>query len=106
MNPRILKIEREWVGKYIHHRNLLNKGRNELSWFTDVLKIFGVAGGLAYAELIRENLLFLAMSAMVYLFMCYMVGWWWETRHHFDLESEWGNERNPLTSDIRKAIKK
>jgi ABC-type phosphate transport system permease subunit len=94
------RIEREWVGKYIHHRNLLNKGRNELSWFTDILKIFGVAGGIAFSDAIVGNWVMLIIAAIIYLLVCYGVGFWWEKRHHFETENEWGNERNPFVKEV------
>lgn len=101
-----IKLEREWVGKYIHHRNLLGKGRGELSWLTDALKIFGWIGALAAIDVVRTQIEWFYLSIIGYLAISYLIGWYWDKRHHFDLESEWGNERNPTIQDIKKKVSK
>lgn len=102
----LIKAEREWVGKYIHHRNLLNKGRGELSYIEMALKLVAIPYGLAFAENIKQNPYALLFGVLGYMALCYFIGWWWDKRHHFDQENEWGNQRNPLANDIRRAIKK
>ena len=111
---KIKKVREKWlvcmnkhalIDAYIHHRNLLNKGRGEISWFSEILKIFGVIGGIAFAPIVAENLILLLIGAATYLGLCYVVGWWWEVRRYYHRESEWGNKRNPLADDIRAAIK-
>lgn len=101
-----LKLEREWVGKYIHHRNLFNKGKGELSWLTFIIQLLGLPWLFVFAEELKKNWLLLIAAALTYASFCYLIGWYWEKRRHFDLENEWGNERNPMLKKISKAVKK
>ena len=104
-----MKLTNDLIGWYIHHRNLLNKGRGEIAWLVDMIKT--VALGTAMVAIIfpgslagKEALIFI--FALAYLGICYSVGWWWEIRRYYQRENDWQNERNPFNQEIKDLITK
>lgn len=90
---------------YVHNRNQLNKGVQELYYFKQIgqylmagaviLKLFMDPDASIYVfVLIATGILFVATS--------WIIGKGWDKVNGYEIESAWGNARNTLTKDLRK----
>jgi hypothetical protein len=103
------KVER-YVVLYIHHRNLYNKGANEVAFFKSFANTQMYILWWLFARNVWPDLpvwLFLTVVPVVVLvkiFFNWLVGYWWDRNDLYDRESDWSNKRNPVMNGIEKQL--
>jgi len=100
-------ITQKQIQAYIHHRNLLNKGKGELEWAKNIIQIaaLGAVGFKVFGFSNTVSLMLSLISGFLYLVVSYFLGWWWEKRKAFDVEARWSMQRNPDIQEIKRARK-
>lgn len=100
--------------KYIHHRNLYDKGQSELGVFKNLISYQAVL----VTYLSADNLLVkfgldvpiwfvfagLAMAVILKIFVQWSVGWWWDKNQVFPKEADWSNLRNPVQKAVNEQL--
>lgn len=99
-----------WIGLYIHHRNLYNKGQGELGFFKTLVNVPSLMMfWLFVRSLVPEFPFWLFISSVpvlmgIKIISNWVVGWWWDKHDFYDRESDWGNNRNPIQKAISETL--
>jgi len=102
------------LDRYIHHRNLYNKGQAELGFFRNLVSYQAILVTYLAVDRILAKLgwsvsmwiIFMVLALLVVLkvgFQWY-VGYWWDKHQVFDREADWGNKRNLITKAISQKL--
>lgn len=89
-----------FLPKYIHHRNHVSKGSNELAFLRQPVQVVLLAK-IAYKNIPTYALVGLVIA---YLIGCKAFGWLWDKNKGYDFEAEWGNIRNPTIKYIKRKV--
>ena len=99
-----------WVDRYIHHRNLYNKGEGEIGF---ARRLVGIQP-LMLSWLFVKNLfpalpnwvVIVAIPVVIVLKIVanWTMGYVWEKKHFFEREQTWGNQRNILAKQINQKL--
>ena len=97
-------IKKAWV----HHRQLLARGRDEIGLFLSVIQI-SLLGGLFVKSLIQvsSKLVFLIVAGVFILLvlMQYFIGYLMDKSKIIENYIGWNASRNPLFKEILKILK-
>jgi hypothetical protein len=96
-----MKAFKVWA---IKHRNYIQKGMSEIYAFKAII-MFVTAVGLMFKYLLDRELpitLLIAIGILMTL-GCWLIGKLWDKAHLYDIETDFGNERNPA---MRKLLKR
>lgn len=94
--------------RYIHHRNLLQRGQQEIALY---IAIFNVSMLLSVflrtiMHLRATWIAFIVVMCIIgILATCYIFGWIYNKRGLFQVESKWLTSRNPDIQQIKDDVK-
>ena len=98
------------MGLYIHHRNLYNKGENEIGF---VRRLIGFQPLMITWLFIKSlfpglpNWIIIAaipLAVVSKIVANWVLGYLWDKRQLFDAETTWSNERNKLAKSIQRSL--
>lgn len=99
------------VNTYIHHRNLYNKGENEVSFIRRLVSFQPLMLMWLFLRDLFPGLptwiVIIAIPIVVILktLINWYVGYMWDRKQFFDNENNWQNKRNPVMRIIEENLK-
>ena len=99
-----------WMLVYIHHRNLYNKGQNELGFFKTLVNVPSLMVFWLFVRSIVPDFplwLFIVGCPVlmgIKITSNWVVGLWWEKHDFYDREADWSNTRNPISKAISENL--
>lgn len=82
---------------YISVRNYINKGMQETQYIKYLTYLLGID------RAVNSDLLSIMVLGASYIFLCLLIGLFWDWRRYFENDVEWSNRRNPF---VRKLLEK
>ena len=89
---------RMWL--YVTARHWLEKGMAELRFLTYFLYVIGVE------RAVSDRMGQAVLLGFAYFGACIVAGFLWDWFGCFSVEAEWKNQRNPLSKELRTALRK
>jgi hypothetical protein len=92
----------KWKRIFIDVRNRYSKGWAEINFFRYIIQM-----GLLIDIWLRSHgieivpMWFWIIAIITYFVLCWYIGYLWDKAHMYQLESEWGNKRNPFVKEMR-----
>lgn len=95
------------INQYVTFRNYVGKGQDLYKFVETIIKstAYGIIiyNGIKWLHFI-PSWPFYSMGIILVL-IYYLTGRFWDTSGGFQIENEWGNERNPSIQEIKKQTK-
>lgn len=93
-------ISEELIRKYVTFRNYFNKGSGEINWIKNIGKDFVYLLAALFLIGSYGEKLWVQVGAVLffvlYLVVCFVIGFWWDKRRFFVIENDWGTARSSL----------
>lgn len=91
--------------RFIQEKARFNKGYGEVSWIKGIYEVFILVFVASNVSGYSISKWFYIIVPVFVFAILWLIGYFWDKSHLFNIEAEFGNERNYFVREVRKALK-